>query len=193
MLKIITSPTVEPVTVAEAKAQAVVGINEDDTLVGQMISAARGNAELLTRRSIAPQVLEVVLDEFPDWEIELPRGPVTEITSVKYYDEDGVEQTLSTSLYEKDMDSLVARVQPIDGEEWPETKVMLNAVRVRYNAGWTAANIPPAIKMWIMIRVASMYAQRENHIAGPGMMTVMPMHRGFADGLLDEFTVLEVG
>lgn len=192
MLKLITAPTVEPVTLTEVKEQAVIGVTTDDTLLTRLISVARAEAEGITKRSLAPTTWEVVLDTWPRWEIRLPRGPVTAVSSVKYYDEDGVEQTLSTSIYEADLDSLVARVQPRDGEEWPDVDVMANAIRIRYTAGWSAAACPVEIKQWIMVRVASLYAQRESFLAGSNAPAVVPMPRNFVDALLDPYTVVEV-
>ena len=192
MIKLITAPTSEPVTLDEVKAQSVIDIDADDTLLGVLISAAREDGENRTRRSWTPKTLEVVLDEFPSGKIELPLGPVTEITSVKYIDTDGVEQTLDTAEYDSDMDALVAYVQPVDGGTWPDTKVVPAAVRVRYEAGWEQADVPVSIKQWLMVRVASLYAQRENHIVGFAVgMKVGEMGRGFADVLLDAHTVLE--
>lgn len=192
MLKVITAPTTAPITVSEAKLQAVIGHNADDDLLEIMISAVREHGEGITRRSFAPQTLEVVLDEFPAWEIELPNGPVTSITSVKYIDEDGVEQTLvSGTDYDEDTDSLIAKVQPVYQGEWPDTAVQPNAVRVRYEAGWTSSNVPDAIKQWMLVRVASLYAQRENHIVGFGAgIKVGFMGRDFSDSLLDRYTVV---
>lgn len=191
MLKVITPPTVEPVSVAEAKLQAVIGIADDDDLLEIMISAVREQGENLTSRSFAPQTLEIMLDEFPSWEIELPKGPVTSITSVKYIDEDGVEQTLvSGTDYVGDTDSLIAKVQPIYQGEWPDTYQQPNAVRVRYEAGWTASTVPDAIKQWMLVRVASLYAQRENHVVGSGVgIKVGRMGHDFADALLDRYKV----
>lgn len=192
MLKLITAPTVEPVTLTEVKEQAVIGVTTDDTLLTRLISVARAEAEAITKRSLAPTTWEVVLDTWPRWEIRLPRGPVTAVSSVKYYDEDEVEQTLSASIYETDLDSLIPRVQPRDGEDWPDLAVMLNAVRVRYTAGWTTATVPAEIKQWILVRVASLYAQRESFLAGSNAPAVAPMPRSFVDALLDPYTVVEV-
>jgi len=192
MVKVITPPTIEPATVDEAKAQAVIGHNADDLLLALLIGAARENGEALTGRSWAEKTLEVVLDAFPSWEIELPQGPVTDVVSVKYIDVDGDEQTLTESTdYEVDTDSLVALISPVFEGEWPETKNTFGAVRIRYEAGWARSDFPLALKQWLLIRVASMYAQKENHVAGPGMLTVMEMGRGFADSLLDGYRVQE--
>jgi len=187
MIKVITAPTVEPVTVAEAKLQTVVDYNTDDGLFAVIIAAARDNGESLTGRSWAPQTLEVVLDAFPSGMIELNRGPVTGITSVKYLDADGVEQTLvSGTDYDSSTDGLIAYVVPCYETTWPETKPVPGAVRVRYAAGWTAANFPPALKQWMLVRIAGLYAQREAFVVGA---SIGSMGRGFCDSLLDNYIV----
>jgi uncharacterized phiE125 gp8 family phage protein len=184
MLKLVTAPTVEPVTLSEVKAHCVIGHNADDTLLGVLISAAREHGEALTGRSWAAKTLEVVLDAFPRGHIELPASPIIAVASVKYLDADGAEQTLPDTDYTVDTDSLVGRVV---AEEWPETDDTVNAVRVRYTAGWTPSTLPVALKQWLLIRIASLYAQRESFMATGN---VTEMSRSFVDGLLDAHTVL---
>lgn len=187
MLKLVTAPTVEPITLSEVKAQAVIGHDLDDALLSVMISAAREHGESLTGRSWAPKTLEVVLDSFPSGAIELPASPVTAVTSVKYLDADGVEQTMSDTDYTVDTDSLIGRVV---ADEWPETADKINAVRVRYTAGWSFADFPPVLKQWLIIRVATLYEHREALTMVSNGRLVLPMDRSFVDGLLDHYTVL---
>ena len=187
MLKLVTAPTVEPVTLSEVKAHAVIGHDLDDALLAIMISAAREHGESLTGRSWAEKTLEVVLDSFPGGAIELPASPITAVTSIKYLDVDGVEQTMPDTDYVVDTDSLVGRVV---AEEWPETDDTVNAVRVRYTAGWTPSTIPPALKQWVLIRVATLYEHREALTMVSNGRLVLPMDRSFVDGLLDPYTVL---
>lgn len=187
MLKLVTPPSVEPVTLAEVKAHCVIGHDEDDTLLGILISAARQHGESLTSRSWAEKTLEVVLDSFPSGHIELPASPITAVTSIKYLDADGVEQTMPEADYTVDADSLVGRVV---ADEWPETADRINAVRVRYTAGWDYGALPPALKQWLLIRVATLYEHREALTMVSNNRLVMPMDRSFVDGLLDAHTVM---
>lgn len=192
MLKVITAPTVEPVDIADVKLQAVIDSDADDDLIGVFITAAREHAEGITGRSLAPQTLEVVLDGFPCGNIQLPRGPVTSITSVKYTDVDGVEQAIvSGTDYDEYMSDVSSYVRPVFGESWPETKVIPGAVRVRYESGWGADDCPKAAKVWIMVRVAGLYAQREGFTIGGNGQVMSEMPRTFADSLLDNITVPE--
>jgi hypothetical protein len=66
-LTIITAPTVEPVTVAEAKEHLNIaaGVTADDSLLASYIKAARRHGENITRRAFVSTTFELVLDEFP--------------------------------------------------------------------------------------------------------------------------------
>lgn len=210
-LKLITAPASEPITLAEAKAQCSVSADftSDDALLSAMIAAARGHAEHLTGRALVTQTWELVLDEFPRIDvsrlghgreyvsgaIELPRAPLQSVESVKYIDPDGVEQTMDPAAYRVDTDSLVGRVYPVAA--WPDTATdRHDSVRIRYVAGWPMSEDaepvwtgPKEIAQWMLIRVASLYAQRESFVVGT---IKYDMGRDFVDGLLDRWVVPEV-
>ena len=188
MLRVVEGPTVEPVTVAECKAQSVIEHDADDSLLELYISAVREYGESVTNRSFAPQTLEVVLDGFPSNEIDLPNGPISEVLSLEYTDKDGIDRVLSEDVdFYSDTFSILGSVKPVGA--WPSTLDKPGAVRVQYIAGW--AECPKAIKQWMLVRVASFYAQRENHIVDISRQNVATMGRGFADSLLDRYTVQE--
>jgi len=63
--KLITAPTEEPVSLAEAKAHLRVDISDDDALIGAMIVAARQEAEAACRRAFVSQQWKLLLDRFP--------------------------------------------------------------------------------------------------------------------------------
>ncbi len=196
-LKLITPPAFEPVALAEAKAQCNVDLafTDDDALLSSMIAAARGHAEHLTGRALPTQTLELVLDRFSAGAIELPRPPLASVESVKCLDAAGAEQTMDPALYRVDTDSLVGRVYPVGS--WPETATdRHDAVRIRYVAGWPMSEGgspvwtgPTQIKQWMLIRIASLYAQRESFITGA---IKFDMDRSFVDGLLDAYYVPRV-
>lgn len=74
---LVTPPTDEPLTVNEAKRRLRVDIADDDDLIGDMISAAREDAEKITRRQIMPATYKAVLDRFP--------APSLETSSANWY------------------------------------------------------------------------------------------------------------
>lgn len=190
-ITVITAPTVEPISLAEAKRQCVVEHDLDDDLLTLLVSVAREHGESLTRRSWAPQTLELTLDSFPSSAsyIELPYGPVSGLLSIKYLVANAdTEYTFDTSKLRFDFSRLLGRTILKAGETWPTGAV---EVRIRYTAGWAAAEFPSVLKQWSLVKIASLYSQRENLVVGPQMLTVMELTRNFADALLDRYTVLE--
>lgn len=167
--KVITAVTTEPVTRAEAKLHLrlddIGGSHPDDALVDALITAARQYAEHYTGLALAEQTLEAALDEFPDKEyIDLPMPPVVSITSLKYTDESGVEQTLATTKYALSTYGLSRRVQLTYDSEWPDTRVINDAVRIRFLTGYGAAGtaagfatLPKTARQAILLHIQLTY------------------------------------
>ena len=78
-----------------------------------------------------------------------------------------------------------ARLTPVFGQSWPYTRPQIGAVSVTFDAGYgSAADVPEGIKRWILIRVGSLYQNREEVAAlSRGSITPLP----FIDGLLDPY------
>jgi uncharacterized phiE125 gp8 family phage protein len=183
-LSLYTAPTTEPVTVAEAKLH--IRATEDtveDALVSSLITAAREYCETFTRRSFLPQVWDLKLDSFcdpaayKDGVIWLPKPPVTAVTSITYLDTAGDSQTLSTSIYTYDLPSgpkaSRARVQEAYGQVFPQTRSTLNAVTIRFAAGYaTAAAVPYSIKAAMLLLIGHWYQNRETVVVGVGIGSV---------------------
>jgi uncharacterized phiE125 gp8 family phage protein len=102
----------------------------------------------------------------------LPRAaPLQSVTSVKYYDTSGVQQTLSASTYQVDTFSEPGRILLAPNQVWPSVQAgRALAVEVLYVVGWTSAdNIPADILEAIYLRVGTRHAFREDVIAGSGI------------------------
>lgn len=184
----VTAPTTEPVSLAEAKAHLRVDTNDEDAYISNLIVAARQWAENYTRRRFITQTWDYYLDEFPAC-IEVPYPPVQSVTSVKYNDADGAEQTLASSGYRVDSTSLPPRISPSYGNSWPATRSESNAVVVRVVVGYGAATaVPQAIKQAILLKVEDLYdVQRGCGDAKRGLSIVQA-----AELLLVPFEVPEV-
>lgn len=179
--KVTTAVTVEPVTLAQAKAHLNVTHTSDDTLITALITSAREAAEQECGRALAPQTLEMALDAFPcdlSGAIRLERGPVASITSIKYTDTAGVEQTISASAYALSLYGFANEVAPTYGNYWPTPQQIPNAVRIRYVTGFVIC--PEAARSWILLQIGALYENREHTIVGPAV-SLIP----FADRLLD--------
>lgn len=181
-LKVITGPSAEPVALTEAKVHLRVDGTDEDALITSLIVAARQGAEHMTGRALMPQALELALDCFPGV-IKLPRPPFVSITSIKYIDEAGVEQTLAAEDYQIDSHSEPARVLLPYGGSWPLVRWQANAVLIRYEAGYAdAAAVPDEIKSWMLLRIGMLYANRESVATGVSVASIP-----YVDRLLDAY------
>lgn len=196
-VRIITAPSVEPVTLTEAKLHLRETDTAQDDLITALIVAARQYAENYTRRAFAQRTLELTLPCFPaDSIIELPQPPLQSVTSVKYIDFAGTLQTVLASAYQVDSYREPGLVKPAYLSFWQLTRDDFNAVQVRYVAGYAAAgspddyayNIPAAIKHWIKVRVATLYEHREQLVVDQ-RITAIEVPRSIIDGLLDPYIV----
>jgi uncharacterized phiE125 gp8 family phage protein len=162
--KVVTAVATEPVTLAEAKLHLRVDASDDDDLIGALITAAREFAEHYTGRALAEQTLEMALDEFPcvDY-IDLDAPPVASVTSIKYTDTDGVEQTFSSASYSLDTYGTSRQVTLAYGVEWPDTREEPRAVRIRYVTGYATA--PKAVKSALLLLIGHLYENRQDATA----------------------------
>lgn len=175
---VVTPPTSEPVTLADAKAHLRVDQDADDALIGAMLQAARESIETAVRRALMPQTLETSWPGFPrsfgaPWwcsgePIVLPRAPVASVASVAYTDPDGLDQVLDLSSYRVVPGGTgPTEVAPMPGTAWPATADIPDAVRVRYDAGYpSAAAVPACARAAILLRLGTLYENRESLAVG---------------------------
>ena len=165
-IKIKTAPAVEPVTVQEMREYLSLGGTEDDTLLTGLITAARSALEKSTGRTFITTTYQLYFDGFFLSPIKLARPPVQSVSSITYVDEDGVTQTLSSTLYTVDVSSLYGRVSPAYGESWPVTRAQDNAVCIEFKAGYgdAAASVPEPLKIAIKMLAADVYEHREANV-----------------------------
>jgi uncharacterized phiE125 gp8 family phage protein len=161
---LVTGPTVEPVTLSEAKAQARISDNNSDGVIAGHITTAREEAESYMGRGILTQTWKLVLDAFANV-IPLPMAaPLQSVTSVQYYDADGTLQTLATSYYSVDTVARPGRVVLKPDQSWPsvQSDKRDGAVIITYVVGWTtAALVPERIKQGIKQYVAYLDLNRD--------------------------------
>lgn len=147
-LRMVTPSATLAVSVAEAKANGRIDYNTDDALIETLIRAATAYAERACGIAFEAQTWELTLDGFPAAEIELGRGPLVSVTSVKYDDVDGAEQTVDPDAYAVDAASPDGWVVPVGA--WPATMATINAVRVRFIIG---RGTPHDVKQAILLLV----------------------------------------
>ena len=159
-LKVITPPTTEPVTLTEAKQYLRVDGTADDALITSLIKQAREWCEDYQGKRYITQTLELVLDAFPNVDIEFKAcSPVQSITTIKYTDKDNVETTLAATEYILDNDSFVNKTVLGYNKQWPTATLKpVNAVRIRFVAGYgVAAAVPESVKWAMALHMRLLY------------------------------------
>lgn len=168
-LKLVTAPAEEPVTLAEAKTHLRVDddITEDDTAITALISATRSSVEDFLWRALVTQTWDLFLECWPcSDEIRIPKPPIQSVTSVKYTDEDGVEQTFSASSYVVDTNADPGRILLKSGESWPSASLQPgNSIAIRFVAGYgLAAALDNRIRQAMLLMIGHYYKNREDSV-----------------------------
>jgi uncharacterized phiE125 gp8 family phage protein len=158
------APTSEPVSLTEAKQHAKITQTNDDATLRRYIQTARETAEDYMGRGLYTQTMVCNLDEFDDL-IWLPRAaPLQSVTTVKYYDTAGVQQTLSATYYTVDTVSRPGRIVRAANQSWPALQLPRYAGRIEitYVVGFsTVAAIPERIKQGIRMYITHLDGDRE--------------------------------
>lgn len=160
---VVTAPT-HGISLTTVKAHLRVDHTDDDALISAYVDAAVSHIDGpygWLDRAVFPQTLELRQNVFGSEAIRLPYGPATAITSVKYVDPDGVEQTLASDQY---VLTYAGAVDLAYNASWPNLRGDAEGVRIRYVAGF--ATRPPAILSAILLMVGDLYAFRETAQVG---------------------------
>jgi uncharacterized phiE125 gp8 family phage protein len=165
----------EPVTTAYAKSHLRVDITDDDTLIGNLVTAAREWCEQYCNRSFVQHSYRADLPYFCE-PITLPWGPVQSITHIKYYDTSSPStlQTLSSNVYALSYDTIYRNA----GESWESVYPRADTVQITYVTGWKDTASPQgvgpslsgAVKSAILMIVGDLYENREAQIVGVNRM-----------------------
>lgn len=174
-LDLVTAPTVEPLTLAQAKDHCRVDGSDDDTLLTDLIGAARSRCEAFLKQSLLQTAWAFRIDGgFPP-EIRLPVGPLIDTASVSiaYVDDAGASQTLDGAVYDVSGGE-TGVIRAAYGQSWPSARPVMDAVTVTFTAGVAAAaNLPPAIVHAVRMTLAEMYENREESV--PGSLAEVPL------------------
>lgn len=152
IMTLLTPPTAEPNTLTETKLYLRIDDAAEDTLVQSLIRVARETVEAATGRSLLSQqwswtsggVVEALT-------LELPRGPVSVIDSVKAMDSAGGLTTVASSDY-----------QLLSGNRLLIKRMQSHtALQVSYTAGYASATVVPApLKQAVLMLCAHLYDAR---------------------------------
>lgn len=163
-LVVVTAPTLEPITLPQAKAHLRVDGDTDDLYIGDLIQDAREKVEDDGGLALMPQVLDQVMDTFPYFSnpIELLKSPVQSIVSLKYTDAGGNVLTWAPTNYTVNLATNPPRVAPAYAQYWPILALAsIGAVQIRLSCGYaSAAQVPGRLKRAMYFLLAHWYENR---------------------------------
>lgn len=204
MIRVRSEPRSEPVSLAELRAWLGMTDDNDTEQDGEMLvllAAFRRYAEKYTGRRFVDTDLELLLDCWPGHVLELPVAPIVAVDYIRYLDVNGALQTLydvtgSPSVGEDlvQIDLEGRRIQPAYGTAWPYLRGYdFSSVRVGFTAGYGTGGspedlsvIPAELKVWLRLRLATLFENRETIIVGT---IVNNVPRDLNDALLDPLTL----
>jgi uncharacterized phiE125 gp8 family phage protein len=162
-LQLITPPSLEPVTLDEAKAHLKVDTSDDDALIATLITAARARAEWHMGRALVTQSWILWRDCWPgDGIAEIPLPPLQAVSAVTAYARDNTPGVVDPSRYLVDTASAPGRVV-FDCFTAPAFDLRRrNAVAIAFDAGYggTADDVPAPVREAILQITAELYVNR---------------------------------
>jgi uncharacterized phiE125 gp8 family phage protein len=186
---LITAPTDAVLTRPVVKQHLRIDFDDDDDLIDALILAVVAQIDPAAGgwlgRALRPQTWELRLHGFPNRGIQLPFPPLISVSSLKYDDTNGVEQTLveNTGFRVLGIGTNGKQVvAPLYNQIWPNARCDSESVRIRFRCGYPVAiaadpnhvppieavpdALPPPIIAWMKLIIGSLYENRESVVIG---------------------------
>lgn len=161
------------VTSAKLQSRVPSASTIDDTLFTLYQNTALDFVEKMAEITLVEKVYNLDLSAWPNMgipehyfdtfvPIRLETYPVSAVNSIKYYDEDNTQQTLSTSLYETWLSHRPPMIMiSVDNipDIYPDTT---KPITIQYTAGYTSvASFPPGSQLAVLELMAYWFQNRE--------------------------------
>ena len=191
--RLLTLPTVEPLTLVEAKAHLRVDVTDDDALITGLIIAARQYVEQRCWCALLNQTWIVGLETWPNdaprlsmlnpvlqlsssrWAaLRLPMTPLLmrpTITAVRYQNRAASPLVLASTVYSIWPTGELALGY---GQSWPGD-LLPWSIEVEYVVGYgaTAASVPAPLLAAVKLMLGHLYENREAVTVGAGVSTMV--------------------
>lgn len=146
---VVIPPASEPLTLSETKLFLRVDGATDDTLITDLITAARQMAEQHLHRSLITQTLKLSLDNSLPERVRLPHGPVQSLSSIIMFARDGSQTVLDPENYYLAAEKELLHVC---------VPVLGHRIEITYVAGYGAvSDIPESIRQGMLLHIAALY------------------------------------
>jgi len=163
MSKVVSISGTAPLSLATVKEHLRISGSDEDTLIQIYIDAALAIAEQHLWRKLPLQTIEEVFTCFHN-RFDLSY-PINSITSIKYFDESEVEQTLTVADYYEIYDNAkqknsIYKVGTLETPSFWLDKAF--PVEVTYTTGFEDDTVPKPIINAMLLLIGDMYENRED-------------------------------
>lgn len=165
--KVITPPTLYPVTVDEVRSQLRLGDDSPfDAEIERYIKTSTNWALRYTGRHFLDTVLEGYTNVLNGNPIEITDGPVKEITSIEYWEYGATDyQELNTDLYALENTGLTATIHFLDAFSAITLANKWDAVKITFTAGYgDATKVPEEIKDALIMKAARLFTHPDDGV-----------------------------
>lgn len=162
-LTLVTAAVDTPVGLQELKDWARVDTDDDDATLRRVLLSATRTVEELTRRALMTQTWRLSIDGMPgDRFLELPRPPLSSVSSFVYFDLDGTQSTFDlSSNADVITTSEPGRIVLHSGSVWPTGTRRYDSARITFVAGYSSRDeIPEPLREIVMMIALHRYDMR---------------------------------
>ena len=159
---LVAGSTGQPIQLSDIKEHLAIDFDEDDSRILNLVESAADYIEQQTSLALMPQTWEEVMPCFPYYSkaIELPRAPLSSVTSVTYYDASNVSTVWSsTNYYTQTAYKVPGKIY--SKSSFPATYDRPDAVTIRYVAGYSLQNAPKKALQVLRLLVGHWNENRE--------------------------------
>lgn len=164
-IELVTAPATTAISLEEVRQQLRIEHSDDDLLLDRLINVAQAFTDVMGAlgHAMINQTWAQWVAPYPS-EVRLFLGPVRSVSSIKYYDTDGVLQTATLDNFDVFGTEFATTIKPKSGYAWPSTQNRPDAIRIEYVIGYgsSASDVPEGIRHAMMMLIGHWYENREN-------------------------------
>lgn len=185
-----SGPTLEPLSLSEAKAHLRLETAADDALLSSLVITSRLHIEAALGLALTTQQWTLVLDAWPvRGTVAIPMRPVREVSEVRLRAADGSSAALDPARYVLEGAGLPPRLVASDGP-LPQPGRAAGGIEIDFTAGFgpDPNDVPEPIRQALKLLVAHWYENREPIEIGSAATAIPPA----VSQLLQSFAVVRL-
>ena len=167
---LITGPSVEPLSLAEAKSWLRVDTADEDQLIQSLITSARLAVEAATNRLLISQQWRLLLDAWPSGlVVPLPLAPVRQIVRIRMIDAAGLGADAPASQYR--LDGNLDRARLVLSAPLPNPGLGVSGISIDLTVGYgDALAVPESFRLAMCELIALWFAHRGDSAVDSGRL-----------------------